>query len=203
MGHPPLASSCSCSSLPPFALSPFPCLLPLLPFPLLPFPCCPSPCFPSLAFPCFPSYSLASVSLCSPSPCSLPPFAPCCSWPLCCAPGLSLSAPRLPCCAPGLSWCSSAALCMDSESQARACFMIRSFIIFGASNHLGETSKHHFRSQDSKMLQNEPGNAWNTVPQDSRTTPAGLPHHSRRSVAEWVASFSGPWGGQGISQPFF
>ena len=81
--------------------------------------------------------------------------------------------------------------------------MTRSFIIFGASNHLGETSKHHFRTQDSKMLQNEPGNAWNTAPHHSRRTPAGLPQDSRRSVAGWVASFSGPWGGQGILKPFF
>ena len=57
--------------------------------------------------------------------------------------------------------------------------MIGSFIIFGASNHLGETSKHHFRTQDGKMLQNGTRNAWNTGPQESRTIPAGVPHQSR------------------------
>ena len=53
------------------------------------------------------------------------------------------------------------------------------------------------------MLWNHARNAWNTVPQDSRRTPAALPHHSRTDVAGWVASFSGPWGGQVILQPFF
>ena len=53
------------------------------------------------------------------------------------------------------------------------CVIIQSFIIFGASNHLGDTSKHHFWTQDGKMLQNHAGNAWNTLPHQSRRSPAG------------------------------
>ncbi len=49
----------------------------------------------------------------------------------------------------------------------------KSLTIFGASNHLRESSKHHFRTQDSKMLQNDLSNAWKMLAQESRRSRAG------------------------------
>ncbi len=186
-----LLPSARCPSLAPLPLAPSSCApLSLAPLPLaFPFPCflsscSPSPCFPlpcslPLAFlPLLPQVVLPVLLFSSPSP-GLPSYAP----------GLSAVLLALLLCSWALLLCFWPLLvllgstCMESEIQARACFMIRSSIIFGASNHLGETSKHHFRTQDGKMLQNEPGNAWNTLAHHSRRTPAGLAQDSRRTRA--------------------